>query len=291
LSLTLETIERRVAEVRRARVQYGEVVAWLGRLLAETVKVQDEVRLPAFTLTAERTGEAFVAGRPLFTAAELPLDMELTRRLYAELVKMVDARKAGREQVDGLAKALDADQGDPPKALLAALGMDLAGLTAAGGELGVAPQVLDMLLRLAARPSPRAVSAAALTQVDLESWAQGHCPVCGSPPRLADLSGPGGRRRLHCALCETSWFFRRRHCPFCHNDDPETQEVLISEGEEGYRVDLCLQCGQHVKTLDLRVLEGPVIVWLDDMSTWHLDLAAQRRLEELGAGAAAPETH
>jgi FdhE protein len=283
LSLTLQTIEQRVAEVRQARVQYGEVVAWLGRLLAETVKVGDQVRLPELTLAPERTGEAFTAGRPLFAAAELPLDMELTRRLYAVLVKMVDGRKAGREQVEGLNKALDPAQGDPPKALLAALGMDLAGLTALGQELGAAPQVLDMLLRLAARPSLLATSAAALKQVDLERWTQGHCPVCGSPPRLADLSGEGGRRRLHCALCETAWYFRRRHCPFCLNDDPETQEVLLSEGEEGLRVDLCLVCGQHVKTLDLRVLSGPVIVWLDDLSTWHLDLAADKRLEEVGA--------
>lgn len=283
MPLTLQTIEQRVAEVRQARVQYGEVVAWLGRLLAEAVKAQEKVSLPELVLGPERTGEAFAAGRPLFTPAELPLDMELTRRLYADLVKMVDARKAGREQVEGLNKALEPEQGDPPKALLAALNMDLAGLTAAGGELGASPQVLDMLLRLAARPSLRAVSAAALAQVDLERWVQGHCPVCGSPPRLADLSGEGGRRRLHCALCESAWHFRRRHCPFCLNDDPETQEVLTSEKEEGYRVDLCLLCGQHVKTLDLRVLTGPVIVWLDDLATWHLDLVASKRLEEIGA--------
>lgn len=288
MPLSLETIEERVATVRHARVQYGEVIAWLGRLLAEAVKAQEQVNLPELVLDASRTGDAFAAGRPLFSAAELPLDMELTRRLYASLVKMVDGRKAGREQVEGLSRALDPEQGDPPKALLAALSMDLAGLQAAGQELGASPQVLDMLLRLAARPSLLATSEAALAQVDLERWVQGHCPVCGSPPRLADLSGEGGRRRLHCALCETSWYFRRRHCPFCLNEDPETQELLTTEGEEGYRVDLCLLCGQHVKTLDLRVLTGPVIVWLDDLSTWHLDLVAQKRLEEVGA---MQETH
>ncbi len=283
-SLTKEMIDERVATVRKRCSQYGEVMGWLGRLLKETVKVQGQTRLPAITLTREQTGDSFVVGKPLFAPAELPLDMDQVRALYGHLVEMVDERKAGRGQVQGLTRAMAADQGERPRALVAALNMDLPALQALGDEMGVAPQVLDMLLRLAARPSLRALSEAVMPQVDMAQWTHGHCPLCGSLPRLADLSGEGGRRRLHCALCETSWFYRRLRCPFCHNEETETLEVLQAESEEGFRVDLCLRCRQHLKTLDLRVLEGPVIMWLDDMSTWHLDLLAQRRLEGLDQG-------
>jgi FdhE protein len=55
---------------------------------------------------------------------------------------------------------------------------------------------------------------------------------------------------------------------------------LRAENEEGLRVDLCSGCGHYLKTIDLRELAGPVIVPLDDVATWHLDLIAQQNLED-----------
>jgi FdhE protein len=137
-------------------------------------------------------------------------------------------------------------------------------------------QVLNLVLLLTMRPSLMASAQAMSEVVDLKQWSGGHCPACGSAPRLAHLAGDGGHRTLHCSLCETAWPYRRIRCPFCDNDNTDQLVVLLPEGEEGLRVDLCEGCGQYVKTLDLRSLAGPVIPLLDDLATWHLDLIAKR---------------
>jgi len=80
-------------------------------------------------------------------------------------------------------------------------------------------------------------------------------------------------------LCETAWPYPRLRCPFCENDNREDLSYLKAESEEGLRVDLCNRCGQYLKTIDLRELAGPVIVPLDDVATWHLDIIAQENLE------------
>ncbi|MBW1748693.1 MAG: formate dehydrogenase accessory protein FdhE [Deltaproteobacteria bacterium] len=97
---------------------------------------------------------------------------------------------------------------------------------------------------------------------------------CGSAPGLGDLSGEGGKRRLHCSLCETVWSYPRLQCPFCELN------YLRAENEEYFRVDLCGQCNNYLKTLDLREISGPIILPLDDVATWHLDLIAQKNIED-----------
>jgi FdhE protein len=116
--------------------------------------------------------------------------------------------------------------------------------------------------------------------MELNQWNYGHCPVCGSAPKLADLSGEGGKRSLHCSLCETVWPYPRLQCPFCENDNRKDLSYLRAENEEGLRVDLCSRCGHYMKTIDLRELPGPVIVPLDDVATWHLDLIAQKNIKD-----------
>jgi len=55
---------------------------------------------------------------------------------------------------------------------------------------------------------------------------------------------------------------------------------LRAENEEYFRVDLCGQCNNYLKTLDLREISGPIILPLDDVATWHLDLIAQKNIED-----------
>jgi FdhE protein len=177
-------------------------------------------------------------------------------------------------------QVLAEDEDSTPKLMKAALTSDIKTIETAARELAVDPPVLTLLLRLSMRPALLEVARAAQNLLDLSQWNHGHCPVCGSAPKLADLSGEGGQRTLHCSLCETAWPYVRLQCPFCENDNRDDLSYLHAESEEGLRVDLCGRCGHYLKTIDLRELAGPIIVPLDDMATWHLDLIAQENLKE-----------
>jgi len=162
----------------------------------------------------------------------------------------------------------------------AALASDFKVMGATAKALNIDPPVLAVLLGLSLRPALSAIAQIVLEHLDLSLWHHGHCPVCGSAPRMADLSGEGGKRRLHCSLCETAWPYPRLRCPFCENDNREDLSYLRAKNEEGLRVDLCNRCGNYLKTIDLREFPGPVILPLDDVATLHLDIIADKNIED-----------
>jgi FdhE protein len=277
---SLEQIKSKVAAVRRRRPAYGEVVAWMGDLLALTLETQPSAGTPIQDPAAGQVGPGWEEGRSLFSPGDLPLDLKPVRGLLARLAAKAAARKAGQEQAAGLERLLAQPADDFQRIIGAVLAADLPAQEQAARDLDMDPQVLNLFLRLALRPSLLALAEASLAGLDLSRWPAGHCPVCGSAPRLASLAGEGGHRTLHCSLCETAWPYRRRQCPFCENQEPEDLVVLLPEDEEGYRLDLCRRCGLHLKALDLRSLADPVIPMLDDLATWHLDLVAEKYLED-----------
>ena len=280
--LSQEDIAAKVKEIGKRNPAYAEVIQWAGELLSETVRASGKFRPPQLSLDQERSSEAWSQGRSLLDPGELSLDWEQAKALYKRLVGLVETREEGRRQVEGLLQALVEDQEGAPGLLKAALTSDLKAIETAAQPLEIDPPVLTLLLRLSLRPALLDVARDALDRLDLRRWTHGHCPVCGSAPILADLSGEGGKRRLHCSLCETAWPYPRLRCPFCENDNREDLSYLRAENEneEGLRVDLCSGCGHYLKTIDLRELAGPVIVPLDDVATWHLDLIAQQNLED-----------
>jgi FdhE protein len=280
MGLSQEDIAAKVKAIGKRNPAYAEVIQWVGELLSETVRASGKFRPPQLSLDQERSSEAWSQGRSLLDPGELSLDWEQAKALYKRLVGLVETREEGRGQVGGLLQVLVNDQDGAPGLMKAALTSDLKAIETAAQPLEIDPPVLTLLLRLSLRPALLNVAQAVQDRLDLSQWSHGHCPVCGSAPILADLSGEGGKRRLHCSLCETAWAYPRLRCPFCENDNREDLSYLRAENEEGLRVDLCSGCGHYLKTIDLRELAGSVIVPLDDVGTWHLDLIAQQNLED-----------
>ena len=110
---------------------------------------------------------------------------------------------------------------------------------------------------------------------DDEKWLRPYCPLCGSPPAMAQLVGtePGRRRLLCCGRCGARWRFRRTECPFCEHDDHQLATLKI-EGESGLRIDRCESCRSYIKTYDG---EGDEKLLLADWSSLHLDVVALDR--------------
>ena len=113
-------------------------------------------------------------------------------------------------------------------------------------------------------------------EFDPVPWVKTYCPICGSLPYLSLLRGEIGKRYLLCSFCGTSWETERLVCPFCSNKEQESLHYFCGEGEEAYRIDLCDQCHQYIKTIDLRNTTGSDLC-LEDLSTLHLDFLASQK--------------
>ncbi len=279
----VEEITLKVRQIETRNPVYTELAQWVGDLLTTTVKASETFRTSAPNLVPEKVPATWYQGKPLFNPEELSLDWEPVKNLYRELVQQLKARPEGLRQIEGLEQALVEGPDGTPILMRAVLSSDLNAIEATAKELKIDPPVLALLLHLSMRPALLAAAQAAKSRLDLTKWHYGHCPVCGSAPRLADLSGEGGKRTLHCSLCETAWPYVRLRCPFCENENRKDLSYLKAENEDYLRVDLCSRCGQYLKTIDLRELPGAIILPLDDVATWHLDLIAQENLEDQGS--------
>ena len=281
---SLEDIALKVKTISTRNPAYTEIVQWVGELLSETVKTSDfrDVHLPELKVDQEDLRKACTQGRSFLKPEELTLDWEKVSTLYKRLVELVGKREDGRRQAEGLLEAIEETRKETPVVMRAALASNFEAIEASAKAFNIDSPVLALLLRLSLRPSLLIIARAVLDHLDLSLWHHGHCPVCGSAPRLADLSGEGGKRRLHCSLCETAWPYPRLRCPFCENDNREELSYLRAESEEGLRVDLCGRCDNYLKTMDLREIQGPIILPLDDVATWHLDIIAGKNLEDKG---------
>lgn len=111
---------------------------------------------------------------------------------------------------------------------------------------------------------------------DEERWLRNYCPVCGTPPAMAQLVNrtEGRLRLLSCGCCGTRWRYRRTGCPFCEHADDHTLAVVGIQGEGGLRIDYCHRCHGYLKTYDG---EGSESVLLADWTSLHLDLLARDR--------------
>lgn len=279
---TLENIALKVKAIGKRNPAYAEVVQWMGDLLSEAVKASEsgEFHAPELEFDQEGLLEGWKQGRPFLDPKALSLDWEKIADLYNRLLELVKKREDGRRQAEGLLKAIAESQNGAPVLLRAALASNFTIINASAKALKVDPPVLALLLHLSLRPSLSMIAQAVLERLDVTLWNYGHCPVCGSAPKLAELSGEGGKRRLHCSLCEAAWFYPRIRCPFCENADRKDLSYFRAENEEGLRVDFCNRCNNYLKTIDLRELPGLIIVPLDDIATWHLDIVAGKKMED-----------
>ena len=267
-------IKQRMEALIARNPAYQGLCGLVGDLLLAAPAGPGELEPPSLQRVSP---EEWSQGRPLWILETWRMDWNAA---WERLLRLAQSLQESTEQ-EGVREALDRARTDGQEAerlFRMALAGEFEDLGQAAEEMEVAPPVLKLLLRVTLRPWLLAAARQDLQHLDLAAWTKGRCPLCGSPPALAHLAGEGGQRSLHCSLCETSWAYPRLSCPFCSSQDPKGFSLLKGREEEGLQVELCGSCGQYLKTLDLRSAQGPVIVPLDDVATWHLDLMAQEHL-------------
>jgi formate dehydrogenase accessory protein FdhE len=206
-------------------------------------------------------GEALVhAVRGLAAAVEaVDGDVGRTVLLIVERLEQLEARS-----LDALAVATVAGAWDAVVSFAASLGLDEYALIAAV-EYGSRPALV------AAAAKVRSL----LTSFDRVSP---ECPVCGSPPLLAELSGKDGARSLRCGRCGSRWRYPRLACVWCGEREARELRALHGEGEAGVRqADCCRTCRGYLKAVSvLDPLEYVALLEVD-LATAGLDLVAVER--------------
>jgi FdhE protein len=106
-------------------------------------------------------------------------------------------------------------------------------------------------------------------------WDEGKCPVCNSVPSVS-IIGREEKRRFYCSYCETVGHWKRIGCPSCLTEVPDNITIVMLDGEEGMRVDLCERCKNYYKSFNSSMLNEYTEEVLDLISL-PLDIIVQKK--------------
>jgi FdhE protein len=264
-----------IDRVIQKRPLYKEALSTYRELLGLLEGIEPE--LPSVSKDEAVTGARIKQGFPLFSREDLPLDLKAISTLFPRLLEHLSSQK--REDSKALKNTLNRVKIDPQwveRAITAFLSRDETTFTTMAQNVNLEPMVLKFVISMALRPSLNAVREAVSEGIQKDTWNYGYCPLCGSFPDMVYLDEQG-RRMLHCELCGCEWRYPRLKCPFCGNSEPKELGYFVSEEEAGFRVDFCKKCKMYIKTLDMRVVESPAPLELENLITLHLDILAHEQ--------------
>ena len=111
--------------------------------------------------------------------------------------------------------------------------------------------------------------------------AENRCPFCGGLPQLSCLqvkesSAESGNRDLGCALCLSTWTFRRVVCAYCLEERPFQLSIFQTPEYDYVRVEACETCKRYLKGIDLTRF-GLAVPLVDEVESAVLDVWAQEQ--------------
>lgn len=216
-------------------------------------------------------------GFPALGSAKLDFDKEASKAFFADFLQIVSKHgQQGRDEIKILQSALQADEMDLEFLFRAAFDRDEKSITQTAEKLGIQTALLEYCLNTALGSALQNCRAEGRLPQVTTDWNHGYCPVCGSLPSIAELSGQEGKKHLLCSLCGNTWTFNRLTCVHCGNTDTETLAYFTSEENPGCRVDTCRACNKYLKVVDRRERDEGLMLEIMDIATLHLDLLAAK---------------
>lgn len=260
--------------------EHASLISAFGPLCVEQARLLASVRVAQGTASAIHIEpELFAAGKSLYQPEDLPLDAQFLAQAAAS---MAEAIAAGIPDIADDCCTIAA-MGQQSPALLQELARlflaaDTEGLDAWAAANGIAPQAAQFMAlqmaSLAARRVAIMLPPMPLNTNGTPMWTHGHCPVCGTLPKLSVLHGEEGQRSLVCSLCNHAWRHARTACPFCATDKPDNITLRFVEGTPGERGESCATCKRYILAADLRQRLGDVPDVLP-LGMAHLDMLMQ----------------
>ena len=262
------TLRDRAEQLKAKRPGYGDILDYYVEVRKAQAASGASLNIDPIKLKGKWSDESF----SLIRKEDFPVDVEASISLFHTLCRIgKTANPHMAEEVEKIENLLSEDKLDL-KDLLGGAGKGQRSKNAADG-LGLDKLVLDFLVLSSIRPSIEAGMKQVGGDLELESWRECHCPVCGSMPSLNLLQGVEGKRYSLCSYCDFQWRIDRLSCAVCGNGEPKSLSYFSGEGEEAFRIDLCDNCRHYIKTIDYRELEASDAA-LEDLATLHLDVLA-----------------
>ncbi len=271
----MDSQKKRIQQIKKKRPGYEAMLDFYRKIKEEQEKITPSLNLPPIIIRKEWKALLAKEGFPLLEKRDFPLDIEASLSLFKSLLQIgKEANPHMAEEVKKIEAAISQKKLDLNTLLKD--GADEQKVEARANECGLNKNILLFLVRSSLIPSIEAAVEKLSREINTETWIKGSCPVCGSLPYLSLLKEEVGKRFLVCSFCGYQWRIDRLTCPFCDNRDQASLHYFSAEGEETYRIHLCDQCHQYIKTIDLRTM-GEIDPSLEDLATLHLDLAAAKK--------------
>jgi FdhE protein len=252
-----------------AQPEAGPWLALLTLALEECANPAWEAAAVLTRLAPERQ-----SATPLLAGATIRLDARLADTWVRRVLE-----RAGRTGSQGASfRAAAGNRSLDARAVLeAALNADSERLSAMAGDFGTDAEAFVAVAGLTPLPLLHALRRHFGPALDPQ-WSEGHCPVCGDWPLLAEQRGLERARRLRCGRCGSDWAQPGIRCPYCGVIGHAARSTLVSEQDgEARKVETCLQCRGYLKIVSTLRAWASDEVPLADLATVDLDLVALER--------------
>lgn len=275
MSVSPEQKKQMIERLKEKKPLYSEILSFYEQIIKEqdaenpSVNIQDTET--ANSIRASQAKEGF----PLIDRSDFVIDIPASIRLFETIGKIGKrTNEKMRSNIQAMEEAIAVNAFN----LRELLGKFSDGSLIAkiAEEFDIDKAILRFMVDASIQPSIRENVAKLKNQVDLENWRRGYCPICGSLPYISRLN-ESGRRSFLCSFCRFEWPSDRLKCPFCENSNHEKLQYYYTDGEEAYRVDVCDECRQYIKTVDSRKLDYEPDLILEDVVTMHLDILATEK--------------
>jgi FdhE protein len=310
-------LDRHLAALRQSRPELAQALDLQAQLVRTRLSSPRPAEAQPFALPREHAAARLRAGVPLLHDQPAHLDIQFAADLFRRLIQVFRQRAEPALQVrlDGIERVAISGQLDSQRLFGEAFVNHADHLADHALELGVDPELLTRLARLAVAPLLRAYAdrlVPVIERIEDESierieddspvprrvtpaagvWRRGYCPVCGGWPIVGELDGDADVQVLRCGACGSGWDAQRQACPYCGNDDLRQLRTPSAAGEDRVRIAACDRCNGYLEVgnavdptlpelppelpLELPPELPPELLALDDVASGHLDrLAAE----------------
>jgi len=271
---SITKLKGRIDAIIKDRPSHKEVLEFIREVMTEQCKIKPKVKTDSVKIDKENI-KPTMEGFPLVEKRDLPLDMASATRLFKRLCKVLSRGKGASRDSKRIYQALCSKEINLVELFKQAGAENGDYVSTLSKKLGVREDLLYFLAANSVKPILEAYANELKGYVDQERWWKGYCPICGSPPFIAELREEG-ERFLVCSSCSYEWRFRRLKCPFCENEDHQGLKYFYAEREgKANRVDVCGKCKRYIKAIDIRELPSDFISSAEDAGTLYLDVLAQ----------------
>ncbi|NOX33212.1 MAG: formate dehydrogenase accessory protein FdhE [Deltaproteobacteria bacterium] len=276
--ITQEQLKQSSELIKKTRPAYQPILDFYSRVFLAQEQNRQDIFLPPVVIDPDLLKIKQKNEMPLIDQSEFLFDIKASKQLFDTICGLAQDFAPGlSHNAQSLKNACKTQSFRLETLFSAILGNQGSTLHDLGKLLNVPERELTFFGYASIAPSIRTCSE------QLENYLagkpglkKGYCPICGNLPDMAFLD-KDGKRHLKCCFCGHEWLVNRMGCVFCENNDKDYQHYFFNDEEKEYRVNLCDNCHNYIKLVDLRKIDRAFYPKLEQVTTLHLDMQAKEQ--------------